>query len=78
MVRREQHTSAEIRAEVHRLLNQTTYWPSALEVPLPVPTERNPEKGGANWDMHFRHATGFQIEIGLALLQVKMRWDLKG
>lgn len=73
---RESHTAEDIRAEVERLLNKGRMVP--LTVPLPVPAKRDPAKTNANWDMPaLRTRTGKQIDIGLALLSVKMRWDLK-
>lgn len=70
------HTAQEIRDEVDRLLNKDSR--IRIAVPLPVATERDQSKAGANWDMHFENSGGYQIEIGLVLLDVKMRWDLKG
>jgi hypothetical protein len=70
------HSAAEIRDEVARLLNATR--PFALRVPLPIRVARAPENLDCNWDMsaEFRAQPGYQIEIGLALLSVKRRWDL--
>lgn len=73
---REIHTAEEIRDEVERLLNKNVLMP--LTVPLPIAVERDYSKTGANWDMRFERSIGYQIEIGLVLLDVKMRWDLKG
>lgn len=72
---REPHTAEEIRDEVDRLLNTNALL--RLTVPLPVAAERDHSKWGANWDMHFDRSIGHQIEIGIVLLQVKKRWDLK-
>jgi hypothetical protein len=74
---RELHTAEEIRAEVARLLNANREVP--LLVPLPTPVSvRDPVEGNANWRMpRFVAHHGNKMAIGLALLDVQMRWDLK-
>jgi hypothetical protein len=74
---RQSHSAAEIRDEVARVLNARRRF--SLRVPLPVPAPRAPENLDCNWDMsaEFRAQAGYQIEIGLALLSVKKRWDLQ-
>jgi hypothetical protein len=75
-MRKEIHSAEEIRAEVHRLLNEVRRTP--LRVPLPHPVEPTESNMAANWDMprDFRSHAGYQIEIGLALIALKKRWDL--
>jgi hypothetical protein len=73
---REQHSAAQIHDEVARLLNANRPFP--ITVPLPVRVPRHADNLSSNWDMppEFRSYAGFQIEIGLALLSLKQRWDL--
>jgi hypothetical protein len=74
---REIHTAEEIRAEVDRLLNRDRAVP--LVVPLPTRViRRDPLEGNANWQMpRFEAHDGNEMAIGLAILDVKMSWDLE-
>jgi hypothetical protein len=73
---REPHSAVEIRDEVARLLYEGRKIRAA--VPLPKVVPRTPGNLNSNWDMPraFRSQPGFQIDIGLALISVKKRWDL--
>jgi hypothetical protein len=73
---REPHSAVEIRNEVARLLYVGRKIRAA--VPLPKVVPRTPGNLNSNWDMPraFRTQPGFQIDIGLALMSVKKRWDL--
>jgi hypothetical protein len=74
---REEHTAVEIRDEVARLLNAGRTQP----ITAPLPTwvlHRDPLEGNANWQMpRFAAHKGNEMVIGLAIMDVKLRWDLK-
>jgi hypothetical protein len=65
-VPRETHTAEEIRKV-------------PLLVPLPLLLmERDPMEGNANWHMpRFEAHRGNEMAIGLAIIDVKLRWDLR-
>jgi hypothetical protein len=74
---RQLHSATEIRNEIARLLNAARPFP--LRVPLPLSADRGVDGSNANWDLpaEFRAKAGYQIDIGLAVLAVKRRWDLR-
>jgi hypothetical protein len=73
---REQHTAAEIRAEVKRLFNPH----GALKNRVPQPYfVDQPPSDGPNWGMPLLKTRdrGIQTVFVMAVQEVRSRWDLK-
>ena len=73
---REQHTAAEIRAEVKKLFDP---WGTMRKrVPQPFRVE-HPEPGQPNWGMKLLRTPdrGIQAVFVAAVQDVRARWDLK-